>query len=203
MIPTGALTRRRILTLLCIMCVIFCIIVGQLINLQVVISQDLQARAQTQWTGRSRVSARRGEITDRNGTALALSATAYAVSASPRQVKDPEAFARELAAVLAGHAGALRCRFGSFSVNAKTNLVCDGETLYLYLRDTQLQSLAPAAGQDAADALASALHAAYGALCRDAAAAGADLYHFAFWRQCANKTGAADKPQPPRLIIVS
>ena len=60
MIPTGALTRRRILTLLCIMCVIFCIIVGQLINLQVVISQDLQARAQTQWTGRSRVSARRG-----------------------------------------------------------------------------------------------------------------------------------------------
>lgn len=100
MIPTGALTRRRILTLLCIMCVIFCIIVGQLINLQVVISKDLQARAQTQWTGRSRVSARRGEITDRNGTALALSATAYAVSASPRQVKDPEAFARELAAVL-------------------------------------------------------------------------------------------------------
>lgn len=100
MIPTGALTRRRILALLCIMCVIFCIIVGQLINLQVVISQDLQARAQTQWTGRSRVSARRGEITDRNGTALALSATAYAVSASPRQVKDPEAFARELAAVL-------------------------------------------------------------------------------------------------------
>ena len=100
MIPTGALTRRRILTLLCIMCVIFCIIVGQLINLQVVISQDLQARAQTQWTGRSRVSARRGEITDRNGTALALSATAYAVSASPRQVKAPEAFARELAAVL-------------------------------------------------------------------------------------------------------
>ena len=100
MIPTGALTRRRILTLLCIMCVIFCIIVGQLINLQVVISQDLQARAQTQWTGRSRVSARRGEITDRNGTALALSATAYAVSASPRQVKEPESFARELAAVL-------------------------------------------------------------------------------------------------------
>lgn len=100
MIPTGALTRRRILALLCIMCVIFCIIVGQLINLQVVISKDLQARAQTQWTGRSRVSARRGEITDRNGTALALSATAYAVSASPRQVKDPEAFARELAAVL-------------------------------------------------------------------------------------------------------
>ena len=109
----------------------------------------------------------------------------------------------QLAAVLAGHAGALRCRFGTYSVNTKTNLVCDGETLYLYLRDTQLQSLAPAAGQDAADALSGALCAAYGALCRDAAAAGADLYHFAFWRQCANKTGAADKPQPPRLIIVS
>lgn len=110
----------------------------------------------------------------------------------------------QLAAVLAGHAGALRCRFDTFSVDAKTNLVCDGETLYLYLRDTQLQSLAPAAGQeDAANALSGALCAAYGALCGDAAAAGADLYHFAFWQQCANKTGAADKPQPPRLIIVS
>ena len=110
----------------------------------------------------------------------------------------------QLAAVLAGHAGALRCRFGTCSVNAKTNLVCDGETLYLYLRDMQLQEPSDATvGQDVSAALETALCAAYGALCGDAAAAGADLYHFAFWRQCANKTGAADKPQPPRLIIVS
>lgn len=110
----------------------------------------------------------------------------------------------QLAAVLAGHAAALRCRFGSCSVNAKTNLVCDGETLHLYLRDTQLQELSDDTdGQDVSAAFETALCAAYGALCGDAAAAGADLYHFAFWRQCANKTGAADKPQPPRLIIVS
>ena len=46
------------------------------------------------------MSARRGEIVDRNGTVLAMSATAYAVSASPRQVKDPEAFAEALASVI-------------------------------------------------------------------------------------------------------
>ena len=110
----------------------------------------------------------------------------------------------QLAAVLAGHAAALRCRFGSCSVNAKTNLVCDGATLYLYLRDTQLQELSDDTdGQDVSATFETALCAAYGALCDDAAAAGADPYHFAFWRQCANKTGAADKPQPPRLIIVS
>lgn len=100
MIPTGALTRRRILVLLGALCVIFCLIVGQLFNLQVIISSDLQARAQSQWTGKSRVAARRGEITDRNGVTLALSATAYAVAASPRQVKDADAFARELSAII-------------------------------------------------------------------------------------------------------
>ena len=82
------------------LCVIFCLIVGQLFNLQVIISSDLQARAQSQWTGKSRVAARRGEITDRNGVTLALSATAYAVAASPRQVKDADAFARELSAII-------------------------------------------------------------------------------------------------------
>ena len=100
MIPTGALTRRRMLVLLGALCVIFCLIVGQLFNLQVMISSDLQARAQSQWTGKSRVAARRGEITDRNGVTLALSATAYAVAASPRQVKDADAFARELSAII-------------------------------------------------------------------------------------------------------
>lgn len=100
MIPTGARTRRRILVLLGAMCVLFCIIVSQLVNLQVIISGELQERAQSQWTGKSRVSARRGTITDRGGAVLAMSATAYAVSASPRQVKDPAAFARELGAII-------------------------------------------------------------------------------------------------------
>lgn len=100
MIPTGALIRRRIVALLAAMCALFCIAAGRLVDLQVFQSTDLQARAQGQWTGKSRVSARRGDITDRNGNVLAMSATAYAVSASPRQVADPEAFARELSSVL-------------------------------------------------------------------------------------------------------
>lgn len=100
MIPTGALTRRRFLALLCALGVICCALAGQLVNLQLIMADDLQQRAQSQWTGKSRVSARRGEILDRNGTVLAMSATAYAVSASPRQVKDPEAFAQALASVV-------------------------------------------------------------------------------------------------------
>ena len=44
-------------------------------------------------TSESVIAPTRGGIYDRNGTALALSATAYTASASPRQVKDAQAFA--------------------------------------------------------------------------------------------------------------
>ena len=53
-----------------------------------------------QWTQSSAVTARRGDILDRNGRVLAQSATAYNVSAVPRQVTNPEGFAKMLAPLL-------------------------------------------------------------------------------------------------------
>ena len=79
---------------------LFLILTGQLFNLQIIRAEELQSRAQAQWTSESVIMPTRGSILDRNGNVLAMSATAYIASVSPRQVKDPEAFAKTLAPVL-------------------------------------------------------------------------------------------------------
>lgn len=120
MIPTGARTRRRILALLCAMCALFCMLVCQLFNLQVIISDGLQQRAQKQWVAKARVSARRGTISDRSGVPLAISATAYAVSASPRQVADSGAFAREISSIIGTDAAAIEKKISDKSKGGVT-----------------------------------------------------------------------------------
>lgn len=79
---------------------LFLVLVGKLIHLQVIQAEDLQIRAQAQWTSEAVISPTRGTIFDRNGNALAMSATAYTVSVSPRQVNDVEMFAQILSPVL-------------------------------------------------------------------------------------------------------
>lgn len=79
---------------------LFLLLVGQLFNLQILRADELQTRAQGQWTSESVIAPIRGSILDRNGTVLAMSATAYIASVSPRQVSDAAAFAQTLAPVL-------------------------------------------------------------------------------------------------------
>lgn len=80
--------------------VLFLVLSARLFYLQVLAAEDLQRRAQAQWTSESVIAPTRGAIYDRNGAVLAMSATAYTASASPRQIKDPQAFAELLAPVL-------------------------------------------------------------------------------------------------------
>lgn len=100
MVPTGPTIRRRLAVLAIAIAALFFLVSVQLFRLQVVYAFDLQARAQSQWTSRSVLSPRRGTLYDAGGHALAMSATAYMVSVNPRQVKQPEAFARAVAPVL-------------------------------------------------------------------------------------------------------
>ena len=79
---------------------LFLLLAARLFDLQVVRAAALQRRAQAQWTSESVIAPTRGAIYDRNGQVLALSATAYIASVSPRQVADPAAFARLVAPVL-------------------------------------------------------------------------------------------------------
>jgi len=73
---------------------------AQLFNLQVVRAQELQQRAQRQWTSEAVIAPRRGSILDRSGVPLAVSATSYTACITPRQVRDAGAFARVIAPVL-------------------------------------------------------------------------------------------------------
>jgi stage V sporulation protein D (sporulation-specific penicillin-binding protein) len=100
LVVTGPVVRRRIALCMGVFLALFCALVTQLFKLQILKAEELQQRAQTQWTSQSVIAPRRGSILDRNGRVLAISATAYIASVSPRQVSDAKAFARVLAPVL-------------------------------------------------------------------------------------------------------
>ena len=100
MVLTGPVIRRRIALLMAIFFALFLTLCARLFQLQVLRAEELQLRAQAQWTSESTIHPTRGKIYDRNGKVLAMSATAYTLSANPRQISDPEALADVLAPVI-------------------------------------------------------------------------------------------------------
>ena len=100
MVLTGPVIRRRLALLMAVFFALFLALCGRLFQLQVLEAESLQIRAQAQWTSESTIQPTRGRILDRNGAVLAQSATAYTLSVSPRQVKDPLRMARVLAPIL-------------------------------------------------------------------------------------------------------
>ena len=100
MVLTGPVIRRRLALLLAIFFVLFAALGGRLFQLQILKAEELQLRAQSQWTSESTIQPTRGRILDRNGAVLAQSATAYTLSVSPRQVKNAAALAQVLAPIL-------------------------------------------------------------------------------------------------------
>lgn len=75
---------------------LFVCVALRLTYLTVFRGEELTARGVSQWTREGIVSARRGEIQDRNGQTLSMSATAYIVSVNPGRVKDAAALAKML-----------------------------------------------------------------------------------------------------------
>ncbi len=100
MVLTGPVIRRRLALCMAIFAALFFVLCGRLFYLQIIASEELQYLAQAQWTSESVIAPRRGTISDRNGSVLAMSATAYTASVSPRQVTDAWAMAEVLAPVL-------------------------------------------------------------------------------------------------------
>lgn len=100
MVLTGPIIRRRLALCLAAFFLLFAGLSARLFELQVLQAEDLQRRAQAQWTSESVIAPTRGMLLDRNGRPLAQSATAYAASVSPRQVTDPARLARILSPVL-------------------------------------------------------------------------------------------------------
>ncbi|WP_213506127.1 stage V sporulation protein D [Paenibacillus faecis] len=92
--------RRRLFILLVLLCLLFAALVIRLAYVQLGQGEELSAKAEDSWRRNIPYSAKRGEITDRNGTVLAYNITTPTVMAIPVQVKSPETTAKSLAPLL-------------------------------------------------------------------------------------------------------
>lgn len=92
--------RKRMLLMTVILAGMFLLVVARLWQLTVLDAEELTRRGVRQWTKEGIVTARRGNIIDRNSNVLALSATSYMVCADPRLVPDEALFVDTLQQVL-------------------------------------------------------------------------------------------------------
>ena len=100
LVLTGPVIRRRLALLMAVFLALFLLLCTRLFHLQILQAQELQMRAQSQWTSESTIQPTRGRIYDRNGAVLAQSATAYTLSVSPRQVRDAQEMAKVLSPII-------------------------------------------------------------------------------------------------------
>lgn len=84
--------RKRLLLVMILLFLLFGMVGLRIGSLTILQAEELTARGVNQWTRQGAVSARRGTVLDRNGETLVISATAYIVSANPRQITDIDAF---------------------------------------------------------------------------------------------------------------
>lgn len=151
LVLTGPVIRRRLALCMAIFFGLFVVLGVRLFYLQCIAAEDLQRRAQAQWTSESVIRPTRGQILDRNGTTLAQSATAYTVCASPRQVSDPERFAEILAPVLEMDASEIAEKVSDLSRGGVTIRRQVSREIAWQLKTMQAQQSAQ--GSDALDGL--------------------------------------------------
>ena len=104
------LIKKRLLAMLAVLTLLFCLVGVRIGSLTLFQGEMLTERGVKQWTREGIVSPRRGQIQDRTGSVLVLSAGAYAVTANPRLIADPAAFAKAVAPALETDAERIRAR---------------------------------------------------------------------------------------------
>ena len=97
--PPGA-SRWRLIVVLVVWIASFTVLLGRLIDLQIVRAPSLQRLATRQQLESLKLPGRRGEIVDRAGRRLAVNVAADSVYAVPRAILNPVAFARATAPAL-------------------------------------------------------------------------------------------------------
>lgn len=98
--PTELHIRKRVFALLMLLVFLFSLLTLRIVYLTTALSADLTRRGVRQWTREGTVYARRGSILDANGQTLAMSATAYIVSADPRKISDMSLFTQTICPIL-------------------------------------------------------------------------------------------------------
>lgn len=100
MTAPGVTNRKRLLTTLIVVTLIFFILIGRLAYVQLIKGEELQNRALDQWTRKLPVAPKRGVIYDRNGNILAQSASAETIVARPTEIENPKEVAQLLAPII-------------------------------------------------------------------------------------------------------
>ena len=98
------LVRKRLVLLISALLALFLLICIRIGYLTIAESEALTARGVRQWTREGVVTAQRGSIQDTNGSILALSTTAYIVTANPQLVTDEHGFAAVMSELLSADA---------------------------------------------------------------------------------------------------
>jgi len=115
------------------------LLLARLVTVQLVGHADYLAKAERQWRHREELAPERGNIYDRNGRPLALSATTWRVGVAASQVRRPEALAGRLARCLpvdsARVAARIRVARGGHFVVAKEAVLRRGALDSLRLAD--------------------------------------------------------------------
>ncbi|MED4603527.1 stage V sporulation protein D [Paenibacillus validus] len=92
--------RRRLFAALIIGTILFFALVVRLAYVQIWMGPRLSKEAEESWRRNIEVTAKRGELLDRNGVQLAYNISTPTVMAIPVQIKDPQMTAAKLAAAL-------------------------------------------------------------------------------------------------------
>ena len=106
----GLIIKKRLLLMLAVLTLIFALIGVRIGSLTLIQGESLTARGVRQWTREGVVTAQRGAIQDAKGGNLALSATAYIVTANPQLVTDERAFSHVMGELLNADAESMEKR---------------------------------------------------------------------------------------------
>jgi len=93
-------SKNRLIVILGIISLIFLALIVRLAIIMFVDAEKYQAKAEEQWTREFNVSAKRGDILDRNGNVLAHSSAIDTIYVNISDVENPEILARELSEIL-------------------------------------------------------------------------------------------------------
>lgn len=94
------LPNKRVWILFLAFCVLFVAVFAKLLFVMIVQSEDLKAKAISQWLRDVPLEAPRGQILDRNGIVLADTSTLYSIYVRPTAVKEKEKVASALSQIL-------------------------------------------------------------------------------------------------------
>lgn len=97
---SGVTVRKRLFIGFILIAIGFISLIGRLVYVQLWNGAELSEKAENSWRRNIPVTAKRGEILDRNGERLAYNVSSPTVMAVPAQVREPERTAEQLAPLL-------------------------------------------------------------------------------------------------------